>query len=1082
MHKWIYTSTCLSVFLLFCCLPGWAQQPIRGKVVDHQRQPLPGVNVIRKGTTQGTTTAADGTYSVSAGRGDVLVFSYLGFRSQEMTVGDQSTLNVTLSPEDMQLNEVVVTALGVERNKKALGYSVTEVAGASLTQARENNLANALVGRVAGVNVSSVASGPAGSSRVVIRGNKSLQGNNQPLYVIDGIPIDNSNFGQAGVWSGADRGDGMTSVNPDDIESISVLKGASAAALYGARAANGVIAIVTKKGSARKGVGVEYASNFVFERINNPADLQREYGGGDFVRANPGDPASPFVASRPTSLQQAYDWGDDSWGPRFDGAPVLQFDGAERPYAYAGDNWKRFYETGTAWTNTLALTGGGEHQSFRFSVSDLRSRSVMPNSGFDRFNASLASHGQFGKRLTFTAKVLYSHENAKNRPSLTDSPNNAFQSVYRMPGDHDIHTYRGDPGKPGAIAAGTDPALLSVWGKTVGQEFQQANNNWGQNPYWVAHQFSIDDVRDRIIPSAQLRYQLTDYLYVSGRGGMDWYTRKDQQIVPQGTGHNRGGWMNEGEDRVREINLESILGFDKTFGRFSVNALVGGNRMRRSSERLNLRGNGFNVPFLHAINNTVTRTFEYNPSNPWITYGKSGINSVFGSAEVGYGGYLYLTGTVRRDWFSVLNPERNRITYPSVSASFVFTDAFADALPAWLGFGKLRASWAQVGSVTVSPYQTINTYSLLAAPHLDTPMGSFTTAPGTNGSIPNPDLVPLTSTEFEFGADLRFLGDRLGLEVTYYRQKTTNDILNATISRASGFGTTLVNVGELENKGLEVLLNATPVRGPLTWDVSFNFARNRNRVIRLLEGTSELVVEEPRTRTVFVKHVVGQPFGVLTGWVQKRSPDGQPVFEANGAPVQSDKMAIIGNGVPDWTGGLHNSFSFKNFNLSFLVDFKLGGDVYSGTNVRLTQWGLHRQTLAGREGGEPLTVNGVTRTGTDAGGNPVYEPLSLTLTPQQAQNYWNQMGNRVQDHFVYDASFAKLRQLTFGYNFPPGLLKKMPVRTLSLSFVGRNLSILWKNVENIDPESSYSNSNGQGLDFFGMPRTRSFGFDLRAGF
>jgi TonB-linked SusC/RagA family outer membrane protein len=1082
MKKWMHTSTVLSVCLLFCCLPAWAQQLVKGKVFDHQGQPLPGVNVILKGTTQGTTTAADGTYSVSAGRGDVLVLSYLGFRSQEVTLGGQSILDVTLTPEELQLNEVVVTALGVERDKKTLGYSVTEVAGSSLTQARENNLANALVGRVAGVNVSSVASGPAGSSRVVIRGNKSLQGNNQPLYVIDGIPIDNSNFGQAGVWSGADRGDGMSSINPDDIESISVLKGASAAALYGARAANGVIHIVTKKGSSRKGIGVEYASNFVFERINNQTDLQREYGGGDFVRSNPGDPASPFVASRPVSLQQAYDWGDDSWGPRFDGAPVLQFDGAERPYAYAGDNWKRFYETGTAWTNTLALTGGGENQTFRFSVSDLRSSSVMPNSGFDRFNASLATDGKFGKRLTFNAKVLYSHENAQNRPSLSDSPNNAFQSIYRMPGDHHIHAYRGDPNKPGAIPAGTDPALLGVWGKTVGQELQQANNNWGQNPYWVAYQFSIDDVRDRILPSAQLRYNLTDYLYVSGRAGMDWYTRKDQQIVPQGTGHNRGGWMNEGEDRVREINLESILGFDKSFGRLSVNVFVGGNRMRRSSERLNLRGNGFNVPFLHAINNTVTRTFEYNPTNAWITYGKSGINSLFGSAELGYGGYLYLTGTVRRDWFSVLNPDRNRITYPSVGASFVFSEAFADAMPAWLGFGKLRASWAQVGSVTVSPYQTINTYSLLAASHLDTPMGSFTTASGINGSIPNPGLIPLTSTEWEAGADLRFFGDRLGLEFTYYNQKTTNDILNATISRASGFGSTLVNVGELENKGIEVLLNVTPVRGPLTWDVSLNFARNRNRVIRLLEGNNELVVEEPRTRTVFVKHVVGQPFGVLTGWVQKRSPDGQPVFEANGAPVQSDKMAIIGNGVPDWTGGIFNEFSFKNFNLGFLIDFKLGGDIYSGTNVRLTQWGLHKQTLIGREGQEPLTVNGVIRTGTDPGGSPVYEPFAKTLTPQEAQNYWNQMGNRVQDHFVYDASFAKLRQLTFGYNFSSGLLKKMPFRTLSLSVVGRNLSILWKNVENIDPESSYSSSNGQGLDYFGMPRTRSFGFDLRAGF
>jgi hypothetical protein len=364
---------------------------------------------------------------------------------------------------------------------------------------------------------------------------------------------------------------------------------------------------------------------------------------------------------------------------------------------------------------------------------------------------------------------------------------------------------------------------------------------------------------------------------------------------------------------------------------------------------------------------------------------------------------------------------------------------------------------------------------------LGRPMGSFSTATNNNGSIPNPDLLPLTSTELEFGTDLRFLEDRLGLEFTYYHQKTTDDILRATISRASGFGTTLVNVGELENKGIEVLLNASPVRGPFAWDVSLNFARNQNKVISLIEGNDELIVEEPRTRTVFVKHIVGQPFGMLTGWVQKRAPNGQLVYDRNnGAPIQSDEMAILGNGVPDWTGGINNSFSFMNFNLGFLVDFKFGGDIYSGTNVRLTQWGLHKQSLIGRQG--ELTVTGVAQNGTDASGAPIYEEFSKTLTPDQARNYWNQTGERVEDHFIYDGSFAKLRQLTFGYNVPASLLAKTPFQSLSVSFVGRNLSILWKNTENIDPESTYSSGNGQGLDYFGMPQTRSYGFNLKVGF
>ncbi|RDC63627.1 SusC/RagA family TonB-linked outer membrane protein [Adhaeribacter pallidiroseus] len=1052
-----------------------AQVSIKGKVVAAGNEPLPGVSILVQGTNQGTTTDVDGNYTLQAPASGTLVFSYIGYTAKNVAINNQSTINVTLDADTKQLNEVVVTALGIQREKKSLGYTISEVKGENLTQARENNLANALSGRVAGVNVSGVASGPAGSSRVVIRGNKSLKGSNQPLYVVDGIPMDNSNFGQAGVWGGVDRGDGMASINPDDIESITVLKGGAASALYGSRAAYGVINITTKKGSKRKGLGVEYNSNFVFETLNNQTDLQKDYGSGNYVRSNPTDPTSPFVAAKPTSPLQAYNWGDVSWGPRFDGSPVIQFDGVTRPYSYTGDNWKRFYETGTAFTNTLALTGGGENQTFRFSVSDLRSKSIMPNSGFDRMNMSLATDGRFGKKVTFNAKILYSHEDAKNRPFLSDSPNNAFQSIYRMPGNYNVLDYKGDPNKPGAIAANTDPALLSIWGKTVGEEFQQSNNPWGQNPYWVAYQTSVDDVRDRIIPSAQLRYNITDYLYLSGRMGMDWFTRRDQQVTPQGTGHTRSGSMNEGEDRVREINMESILGIDKTFGKIGVNAFVGANRMRRSNERLNLNGNGFNVPFEQFINNAATRTFDY-------AYGERGINSVFASAEVSYNDYLFLTGTLRKDWFSVLNPAINDIVYPSIGASYVFTESFS-TMPEWLSFGKVRASWAQVGDAnSVDSYQTNNTYSLLGATHLGRPMASFSTAGGNNGLIPNTNLIPLTSTELEFGTELRFLEDRLGLEFTYYHQKTTDDILNATISRASGFGTTLVNIGELENKGIEILLTATPVRGAFTWDASLNVARNRNKVIKLIEGNPELIVEEPRTRTVFVKHIEGHPYGELTGWVQKKAPDGRLVFEANGAPVQSDKMEIIGNGLADWTGGLTNSFSFKNFNLNFLVDFKLGGEIYSGTNVRLTQWGLHKQSLIGREGQEPLTVSGVTQNGKDASGNPIYAEFNKTLTPQEAQNYWNQLGERAQDRFVYDASFAKLRQLTFGYNVPQSFLKKTPFQTLSLSFVGRNLAILWKNTDNIDPESSYSSGNGQGLDYFGMPRTRSYGFNLRVGF
>jgi TonB-linked SusC/RagA family outer membrane protein len=644
--------------------------------------------------------------------------------------------------------------------------------------------------------------------------------------------------------------------------------------------------------------------------------------------------------------------------------------------------------------------------------------------------------------------------------------------MYHIPANSNVLDYYGDPNKPGAIPPGTDETSLAIWGKTVGQEYQPSRR--AQNPWWTAYQYDNDDTRDRLLPSATLRYDITDFLWVQGRAGMDWYTRRETDLLPEGTGYQPGGVMKEFEYRVREINMEWMLGYDQAFGKFNINAFVGGNRMRRDNEMTLIRGNNFNVPFFAAITNTVLQRYEYN-------FSQSGINSLFGSAEVSYNNLLFLTGTVRNDWFSVLNPEFNSILYPSIGGSFVFSDALK-TLPNWLSFGKVRASWAQVGNVTVDPYNTILTYSL-KQPHVGIPLASFSTARGVSGSIPNPILQPLTSTEFEVGLDIRFFDNRLGLDFTYYNQETTDDILKAGISGASGFGTTVLNVGKIENRGIEALLTATPVSGPLTWDISFNFAKNTNKVVSLIEGIDELIVARPRTNTVFVKHIVGQPFGVLTGLVQKRSPDGQLVFDPNnGAPIESDEYEIIGNSVPDWTGGINNSFTFKGFNLGALVDFKIGGDIYSGTNVWMTQAGFHKQTIQGREGQEPITVSGVAQNGTDVNGDPTYEPFSRTLTPSEAQNYWSQMGNRVQDHFLYDASFAKLRQVTFGYIFPSSMLSKTPFRTLSLSFVARNLAILYNNVENIDPESSYQNGNGQGLDFFGMPQTRSYGFNLKVQF
>src|SRR5688500_7878785 len=667
-----YPIFTLVVLFVLGSLTAFAQRNVSGRVTDAGGNGMPGVNVIVKGTSTGTTTDATGNYTINAEQeATTLVFSFIGYATQEVEIGNRSTVDVSMSEDARELGEVVVTALGVERDVKSLQYSMTQVSGSDFQEARTNNLSNQLAGRVAGVNVSQIAGGPAGSSRVIIRGNKSLLGGNQPLYVVDGIPMDNSGFGQAGIWGGRDQGDGMSSINPDDVESVTVLKGANAAALYGARGANGVINIITKKGTARKGIGVEFVSNYVFEKLNDLREYQSEFGQGNHDRSDPLNQYSERIPYAPRTQQESYNnWGTSSWGPRLGSqADFVLFDGSVRPYVNAGDNFKRYFETGSSWTNTLALTGGSATQNFRISFSNLENKSIVPNSGFDRKNVSLSTNSKFGKKITFTSKVLYSHEFANNRPYLSDSAANGILAMYYVPLNHNIELYKGDPNKLGAIPAGTDPAVLTTWGKVVGEEFQVANNPWHQNPYWTAHQFQNDDWRDRLIASGQLRYDITDWLWVQGRGGMDWYTLKRTDLVPQGTGFQRGGGMNEREYRVREINLEWMAGADKTFGDISVNAFVGGNSMRREREELHLNGTGFSVPFEPFINNTVSRSWGYG-------FNESGINSLFGSFQVGYKEVLFLTATARNDWFSVLNPEYNSILYPSVGGSFVFSDAF----------------------------------------------------------------------------------------------------------------------------------------------------------------------------------------------------------------------------------------------------------------------------------------------------------------------------------------------------------------------------------------------------------------------
>lgn len=1009
----------LSLFSLFA-FTGFAQKTVSGTVTDASGEVMIGVNILEVGTSNGTITDLDGNFSIEVSADATLEFSMVGYTPQQIQVGNQTVIDLVLE-EGVALSEVVVTSLGISKEKKALGYAVTEIGGEDFTEARELNVANSLAGKVAGVNVSNIASGPGGSSRVIIRGNSSISGNNQPLYVVDGIPIDNTNLGSAGMWGGQDWGDGVSSINPDDIETMTVLKGSSAAALYGSRASNGVIMITTKKGGKRKGVGVEVQSNYTFENIIETFDFQKEYGQGD-------------NGLRPTTQPEAFASNLYSWGEKLDGRSTVQFDGQSRPYSDVGDNLGRFYQTGSTWTNSLSLSGGDDNYNFRFGVTNLQNDGIIPNSGLDRNTFTTNTSGKFGK-LTASFAGTYIRENVQNRPRLSDSPGNANYTAWSMPANVDVNSLLG-PNGDGTNEEGT--------------ELLFNDNIYVTNPWFAAYNFVGSNTKHRAMGNTTLRFQFTDWLYIQGRAGIDSYTERRTSIEPYGTAYKPLGGMSELERRFTETNIDLIIGADKTLDNgIGISAFVGGNQMERSFETLGGSGNNFNIPFLHTLNNLANRGTSYGIS-------EKAINSVFGSVELSYNSILYLTATARNDWFSTLPVESNSILYPSFTASFILSDAVT--MPSFVSFAKLRGGWAQVGGDT-DPYQLNLTYGLVGQGHFGAPLGRI-----SQGTIPNFSLQPSQTSEIELGADFRLFQNKLGVDITYYDKTTSNDILFASISQTSGFGSQVVNIGELRNTGIELLLNITPIkRTDFSWDMTFNFANNQNEVVSLLtpeQDEESIRVSESRTRSAYIHHEEGQPYSVIKGFKYARDAAGNIQYDENGYPVRGE-FGVLGNGVHPTTLGLTNRFRYKNFQLSVLVDGKFGGDIYAATNAFAYLRGLHKNTLVGRTDG-------------NVGG-------SKTLPLDEVDNYYSQIYN-ITEEFVEDASFIKLRQFTFGYNFPKSMLESTPFSEVSLSLVGRNLLLLMSRVDNIDPESTYSNGNDQGLEMFGVPQTRSFGFNLNVKF
>jgi TonB-linked SusC/RagA family outer membrane protein len=1012
-------------------IPADKQSQVGGTVADNKGIPLPGVSVKLKGGAAGASTNADGKYAITVPDGDgTLTFTFLGYLPQELAVAGRTTIDVVLKEHSQDLTEVVVTALGIKREKKSLAYSVTEVSGGDLTQARENNVANALTGKVAGVNASGLSTGPGGSSRVVIRGNGSLNGSNQPLYVINGMPMDNSTPGGSATSNGGsdgtgnvDRGDGIGGINPDDIESISVLKGGTAAALYGARAANGVILITTKKGRAQKGIGIDYNSTFNVDRAIVSPDWQYDYGQGT-------------DGTKPINQAQALASGRRSFGAKIDGSPYIAADGLSHPYSAVKDNLSDFYQTGTSFTNTLAFTGGSEAITYRFSGSNLNSKSILPNSTYNRKTANLSVNGKLGSRVGFEALVQYNVENAHNRPTAGDALGNPNWTPLLVANTTDV-----DWLKPGYDAKGNETA----WNDAA----------IATNGYFVVNKFKQQDTKNRFIGQAGLTFQIIRNLSAKASLSRDFYNYNYEYILPSGTLYTPNGQYTALKADNAETNGLLTLNYNgKLSEDFSLSALAGGNQQKSVYNLLTTTGKNFTIPYFYSTTNLSTLATV-------PTSNHTAINSLFASADIGFRGYAFLTVTGRQDWFSTLSPQHNSLFYPSLGGSLVLSDAFK--LPEAISFAKLRASWAQVGGGAPDPYQINLGYT--SQPSSGQPIQNVTST-----TISNKNLQPYTSTTVEAGLEAKFLNGRLGFDLTVYNRKTTNDIVYTAISGTTGFNNVILNVGELDNKGVEALFTGNPAKSrDFSWNTSYNVSYNKNTVQKLSEGLDQIQMASSVNTYAYVNNIVGQSYGSIVGTRMMKDANGNTVFNTTtGLPIATG-LEVLGKGVAPWTMGITNDFRYKEFTLSILVDGKFGNKIFSLMDVYATRLGLNKMTLPGRDGG--LTVTGVTQSGA---------PYTRLIPVGGLQSYYDNYKSYT-DLFVYNAGFIKLRQVILSYALPVKEISAA-IQSASISLVARNLLTLYKQTDNFDPEQSFTNSSSQGFESIGLPRTRTVGLNLMVKF
>lgn len=1001
---------------------------LSGTIKDETGQALPGVNVLLKGTNRGTNSDGEGAFKLSVPASGTLVFSSVGYLTKEVELGAATVINVQMETDARTLSEVVVTALGISKDQKVLSYATQTVQVANISKARELNVANSLAGRVANLDIVRSSSGVGGSSRVVLRGDRSITGNNQALIVIDGVPMDNSNFSPGNANGGRDGGDGLSSVNPDDIESINVLSGASATALYGSRAANGALIISTKKGAVRKGFGVTINSSFQAEQAMVLQKFQDEYGQG-----------SAGVYNRASEF---------SWGPKMTGQSVALWGpdpaNASKTYNMNANpgSYKDFYSTGSQISNSIAFSGGSEKTQTYFSYTNVGATGIVDNNKLKRNNLNLRISNQIGERLSLDTKITYLSEKIDNRQQTGEAFANLQRHILRMPRNISLEQ------------AQQFEYIDPVTGN-LRQNFWNPGSNGGQNPYWIKNRVIAADNRDRITGFTSLTYKLTSALKIMARGGIDRYVDKfegkwyNNTYTIADNGDYQTNWR-----EVSEQNYDLFAMYDKKFSDFiAVNATVGGSIQRRKQLDQNTSNGGLNRENLfittNARNTQTTRGINETE--------KQGI---FATADVTFKNALTVTLTARNDWSSTLPKESQSYFFPGVGFSAILSNMIT--MPEAISFAKVRGSFAQTGN-DARPYLLNQTYSFLPGG----PNGFIT----RDGIKPFPNLKPELTTALEFGLQMKFLNNRFGFDLGWYNSDSKNQLFQVAIPPASGWSSEFINAGLVNNKGVELTLNATPVQaGDFRWDIDLNYAKNVNKLVELTPELKELNLTNDFMNNI--RAIEGQPLGQVFSRGYVRNASGQVIVGTDGLPqITAGTSVYLGNSRPDWTGGLSNRITYKNLALNFLISARMGGVVTSFTNAVIYADGVTEETLAGRDS---YTFPGVKADG------------SANNIATTAERYWLKVGGRntpAGEVFTYSASNIRLREVALSYNLPSGLLQKTPFQGASLSLVGRNLFFFLNKAKGFDPELTAGAQNTTvGLESFSMPSTRTFGVNLNLSF